>query len=95
MMPIDHFTNYFMSTQRELDHLDLFSQPVCEVYPAIANEYLNVVKKPMDFRTIEEERMPHYHNIAELQEDIILTFRNCCVYNGEVSLQKKYYKHAL
>ena len=84
-----------MSTRRELDHLDLFSQPVCEVYPAIANEYLKVVKKPMDFRTIEEERMPQYHNIAELQEDIILTFRNCCVYNGEVSLQKKYCKHAL
>jgi hypothetical protein len=84
-----------MSKQRELDHLGLFSQPVCEVYPAIANEYLKVVKNPMDFRTIEEDRLPQYHHIAELQEDIILTFRNCCIYNGGVSLQKKYCKHAL
>jgi hypothetical protein len=52
---LDDFTNYVMSTQRELDHLNLFSQPVCEVYPAITNEYLKVVNNPMDFCTIKED----------------------------------------
>lgn len=83
------------SQQRELDTLELFSRPVCEAYPIIAEEYLSVVKTPMDFQTIEEERLPKYENITELQDDIMLTFRNCCVYNGEVSLQKKYYKYSL
>ena len=78
-----------------MDHLCLFLQPVCEVFPAITTEYLRVVKQPMDFRTIEEERLHRYDDISELQDDIILTFRNCCVYNGEISSQKKYCKYAL
>ena len=41
------------------------------------------VETPMDFETIEGERLPHYTGITQLQEDLILTFRNCCVYNGE------------
>lgn len=81
--------------QRELDTLELFSRPVCEAYPIIAEAYLSVVETPMDFQTIQEEGLPKYEHITELQDDIILTFRNCCVYNGEVSSQKKYYKYSL
>ena len=81
--------------QRELDTLELFSRPVCEAYPVIAEAYLSVVETPMDFQTIQDERLSKYEHISELQDDIILTFRNCCVYNGEVSLQKKYYKYSL
>jgi WD40 repeat protein len=88
---------FFLShpQQRELDTLELFSRPVCEAYPIIAEAYLSVVETPMDFQTIQEERLSKYEHISELQDDIILTFRNCCVYNGEVSLQKKYYKYSL
>lgn len=35
----------------------------------------------MDFRTIEEERLPAYESIRGLQEDLILTFRNCMKFN--------------
>jgi hypothetical protein len=95
-MNVDIFhSNYCNSIQREMDHLNLFLQPVCEVFPAITTEYLRVVKQPMDFRTIENERLHRYDDISELQDDIILTFRNCCVYNGEISSQKKYCKNAL
>jgi hypothetical protein len=36
----------------------------------------------MDFRTIEEERLQVYRNIAELQQDLILIFDNCIEFNG-------------
>ncbi|KAL7540285.1 hypothetical protein ACHAXR_010002 [Thalassiosira sp. AJA248-18] len=77
---------------RERDTMDLFSQPVLEAYPGIAEEYLRAVKKPMDFRTIEDELLSTYEHISELQDDLILTFRNCCVYNGEMS---EYYNYAI
>ena len=34
----------------------------------------------MDFRTTKE-RLPTYVDIAAIQEDLILTFRNCCIFN--------------
>jgi len=81
-----------LSKLRDLDNLNLFSRPVCEEHPGIAEEYLRQVKNPMDFHTIEDERMNTYGHIAELQEDLILTFRNCCVYNGEKS---EYFSYSL
>ena len=74
---------FILSPQKELDNLEFFSAPVVESFPEVADKYLRIVKEPMDFRTIEEERMPNYDSIAELQEDLILTFRNCCEFNGE------------
>ncbi|KAL7551928.1 hypothetical protein ACHAWF_015148 [Thalassiosira exigua] len=68
---------------READYDELFHRPVCEDYPDLAKDYLQKVKNPMDFRTIEEERLDSYEHIAELQEDLILAFRNCCVYNEQ------------
>ena len=86
------FHQLLISSQRDLDNLNLFSRPVCEEHPGIAEDYLRQVKNPMDFHTIEEERLHTYGHIAELQEDLILTFRNCCVYNGEKS---EYFSYAL
>lgn len=71
-----------LSKLKDLDHLDLFSRPVCEECPYLADEYLRQVHNPMDFRTIGYERLPAYDHITELQEDLILVFRNCCVYDG-------------
>lgn len=53
---------------------------------------MGVVKYPMDFRTIEEERLPDYGNISELQDDLILTFRNCCEFNSD---NPEYYNYAM
>ncbi|KAL3793670.1 hypothetical protein HJC23_010242 [Cyclotella cryptica] len=61
---------------REHDQSGWFSTPVAEAYPAMAEEYLSIVKEPMDFRTIEEVRLSQYEHIYELQNDLILTFRN-------------------
>ena len=49
----------------------------------MAGEYSQKIDSPMDFRTIEDERLDGYQHIAELQGDVILTFRNCCVFNME------------
>ena len=77
---------------RELDAWNLFTAPVCEVFPEVADAYNDAVSNPMDLRTIEEERLPTYGLINELQEDLILTFKNCCVFNGEGS---DYYGYAV
>lgn len=37
----------------------------------------------MDFRTIEEERLQMYRSIRELQQDLVLTFRNCMQFNPD------------
>jgi hypothetical protein len=82
----------FRFVQRELDTLDLFSAPVLEIHPSLAAAYNKVVKVPMDFKTIETKRMPFYTHIADLQDDLILTFRNCCEFNGEMT---EYYNYAM
>jgi len=66
---------------KELDYRTLFHRPVCEDFPHMANEYFRMIKTPMDFRTIEDERMDSYQHIADLQDDLKLTFQNCCVFN--------------
>lgn len=35
----------------------------------------------MDFRTIEEDKIPAYYEIRQLQDDLILVFRNCATFN--------------
>jgi len=77
---------------RVSDNRSLFSRPVCEEYPDIADEYRREVKDPMDFNTIENERLNDYRHISELQKDLILTFRNCCVFNRDAP---EYYSYAL
>ena len=55
--------------------------PVVEAYPDLQQSYLQHIATPMDFRTIEEERLWYYRSITELQHDLILVFSNCMEFN--------------
>ena len=70
----------FVSIQSEADDQELFAIPVIEAFPEVAVEYAKVVKEPMDLRTIKK-RINRYKEIAELQDDLVLMFRNCCIFN--------------
>ena len=59
--------------------------PVAEAFPDAAKDYLKVIKKPMDFRTIREERLPWYKSADELRDDLLLVFGNCVAYNDDGS----------
>ena len=61
-----------------------------ELHPEISANYLDVVENPMDLRTIEEERIPEYQSIRELQQDLIQMFDNCVIFNGKRSSLSKY-----
>lgn len=64
-----------------LDDDELFAVPVTEKFPEVEKDYIALIESPMDFRTIEEERLPYYEHIRELQDDLILVFRNCATFN--------------
>ena len=64
-----------------MDEDQLFHTPVIEAYPELQKSYLQHIATPMDFRTIEEERLWHYQSITELQLDLILVFSNCMTFN--------------
>jgi hypothetical protein len=68
-----------------LDEDRLFVTPVIEAVPDLRKSYTAKIKYPMDFRTIREERIPVYMSIQQLQDDLILVFRNCAIFNGETS----------
>jgi hypothetical protein len=51
----------------------------------MADDYLRIVRMPMDLATIEGERLKTYDSIRELQKDIVLIFRNYCSYNVALS----------
>lgn len=63
----------------------MFNSPVLESFPALEKEYSKVVKTPMDFTTIAEERVYCYRSITELQQDLLLVFQNCIAFNGPSS----------
>ena len=69
-----------------LDEDGIFAAPVVEQVPDIKDEYHAQIGTPMDFRTIEEERKQYYASIRELQEDLILVFRNCATFNEPSSM---------
>lgn len=54
----------------------MFAASVAETYPEMADSYLDTITDPMDFRTIEDLRLDQYQHIHELQDDLMLTFRN-------------------
>ena len=68
-----------------MDEDKLFELPVLETLPEIRHQYQEVISKPMDFRTIEEERIHYYTSITELQDDLILIFQNCIRFNSASS----------
>jgi WD40 repeat protein len=83
---IKHITEVGESLLQRLGDLDsdnVFAIPVAEAFPEVASSYGEVIEQPMDFRTIVEERMPMYQSILELQDDLILVFRNCIQFNND------------
>lgn len=72
------------------DHEGNFSVPVLYNFPNLEEDYLAVVKTPMDLRTIEEERIHGYENIKQLQDDLKLMLENCCAFNGVESVWGQY-----
>jgi hypothetical protein len=72
-----------------MDHDAVFDAPVIEKFPSLKETYLKRVSKPMDFLTIEKS-IRKYQNIQDLQQDILLVFKNCCLYNGQQSDIGKY-----
>lgn len=63
----------------------IFQEPVNHVQLKLV-DYLDIVKKPMDFQTIKGKlKEQRYENISEFMEDMELVFYNCKLYNGEVS----------
>lgn len=82
MKHITPVSKLIISKVSEEDHQGVFTVPVWESNPEIADAYLEAINEPMDLRTIEEERIPQYESIKELQDDLILMFGNCCDYNG-------------
>lgn len=50
------------------------------------SDYLDIIKKPMDFGTIKENLKKHfYRSMRQFLEDVELVFNNCYLYNGEAS----------
>lgn len=56
-------------------------------------DYLNYIKKPMDFWTMEQKLKQHeYSNLEEFEADFHLIVDNCTTYNSRDTL---YYKAAV
>lgn len=49
-------------------------------------DYLQVIKRPMDFGTIKKNfEQGKYENMESAADDIILVFENCILYNSQGS----------
>jgi hypothetical protein len=68
-----------------VDEDNSFALPVAEAFPGIADAYSEMIDEPMDFRTIEEDGLPMYRSIRELQNDLVKVFHNCIIFNGETN----------
>ncbi|XP_075525988.1 bromodomain-containing protein 140 isoform X3 [Dermacentor variabilis] len=90
LCPRDVLLRRLLAQLRELDPTDIFAQPVnlSEV-----PDYLNYIKKPMDFWTMEQKLKQHeYSNLEEFEADFHLIVDNCTTYNSRDTL---YYKAAV
>ena len=83
---IKRITTRVLSYFREVDQRELFAFPVLDQVPALEHSYLEVVKTPMDFKTIEEERVHSYTAISDLEDDLELIWDNCIQFNGPASV---------
>lgn len=72
----------FLLLQREIDRDGFFALPVVEAAPEVAASYMELIDQPMDLRTIEEDRLPTYRSIRDLQQDLLLIIENCFTFNG-------------
>ena len=78
-------------SQRGLDIESLFHKPVIEAVPQVKDAYLKKIATPMDFGTIEKQ-LRKYDYMSQIQQDIILVYRNCCDFNG---LDSEYGQYAM
>jgi hypothetical protein len=85
MKAITDVCNGILDQLSTLDPDGLFAIPVIEQLPELEDDYIAQIESPMDFRTIEEERLPTYEHIRALQDDLILVFRNCATFNDSNS----------
>jgi hypothetical protein len=83
MKKITQVGTTMLSRLSTIDEDGTFALPVAEAFPGIADAYGELIDEPMDFRTIEEECLPMYRSIRELQNDLIKVFHNCIIFNGE------------
>ena len=81
-MSIPQMARRVLSYFRQKDYSELFERPVAETLPDIQVHYCRVISNPMDFSTIEESRIDSYTSLAELRQDLTLTFKNCILFNG-------------
>ncbi|CAB9519710.1 bromodomain and WD repeat domain containing [Seminavis robusta] len=82
---ITSVTRSILEFYRCLDEQEVFAVPVAEKHPDVKQAYNQKISTPMDFQTIEEDRIQYYSSITELQKDLILTFQNCIDFNGTLS----------
>lgn len=87
---ITKVTNEVLVRVKERDDQTVFAVPVVEAYPDMIDDYTEKIDEPMDLSTIEEERMHAYTSITQLQDDLILMYRNCCTFNGTGSILGEY-----
>ena len=78
---ISILAHWILEELRKEDQYAAFGGPVVEEYPDIADAYNEIIDEPMDFRTIEEDRLPSYKTIGDLQKDLKLVFLNCMAFN--------------
>lgn len=83
-------TNEILGRVSERDYQDLFSVPVAEAHPEVADAYAAHIDQPIDLRTIEEEQIHVYNSITMLQDDLVLMYQNCCTFNGPGTLYWEY-----
>ena len=59
-----------------------FSRPVVEEYPALASQYLSIIERPMDFRTLRKNlEKSIYKKFDEFGSDFKLIFLNAMSFN--------------
>ena len=83
---------YIICTQEEFDQSKLFHKPVIDQHPEVEEAYLKKIETPMDFSTIRNERLSGYRVLSDLQNDLILVFKNCCTFN---SVKSQFWNYAV
>jgi len=76
---IKNVAKAIVKATKEKDLEEVFLEPISE---EDVPGYCEIVKQPMDLRTIEE-KIATYKHIDQLREDLCLMFENCCYFNGK------------
>ena len=75
-------TRYALTTLRKRDRDEVFEVPVVEDYPENALAYLRVIKRPMDFQTMQEKiQTDSYRDFQSFVDDFQLLANNGIKFN--------------